>query len=84
MENYKLVIKDIHEFVEKTNIQSFHCVAYGILPNITLIEIHEPKFHIILNTKFKEYIDDMKLLKKRFPSTPIIYEHYDPALFVKI
>jgi hypothetical protein len=81
-------MKEIYDFVEKENIESFYTVAFGILPSISLDEIRvsnvQPELHILLNSHISSYRIDMKTMKKRFPDIPIFFEHYDPKLFIEL
>jgi hypothetical protein len=84
----KEIIKDIYDFVFEENIPSFHCVAFGILPHITLDQLRstqiEPILHIVLNSAKTSYIKDKLKLSKRFIDIPIIYENHDSSLWVDL
>ena len=84
----KEIIQDIYDFVSSESIHSFHCVAFGILPHITLDQLRttriEPVLHIVLNSAKTSYIKDKTKLLESFGDIPIIYEHYDPSLWVEL
>jgi hypothetical protein len=81
-------MKEIYDFVEMEKIQSFHSVAYGFLPHITLDQLRtekiDPVLHILLNTAKKSYLLDKNKLSQRFKDIPIVFEHYDPSLWVDL
>ena len=84
----KLLIKDIYEFAKSRNLESFHSVGYGILPSITLLQIQEnrniePCHYITVNSKFKSYSLDKKVLQDRF-KIPVMTEYDDPELYVRL
>jgi hypothetical protein len=84
----KDIVKDIYDYVSIENIQSFHCVACGILPHITLDQLRthhiETVLHIVLNSAEISHIKDKLKLSNRFIDIPIIYEHHDPSLWVDL
>jgi hypothetical protein len=86
----KEIIKDIYDFVSSENIKSFHCVAFGILPNVTLNQLTskrttiDPVLHIILNSAVKTHMNDKYKLSNRFINIPIFYEYYDESLWVEL
>jgi hypothetical protein len=81
-------IAEIYDFVEKKKVQSFHAVAFGILPSISLDEIRvsnaHPELHILLNSNISSYRVDMKIMRTRFPDIQIFFEHHDPNLFIEL
>jgi hypothetical protein len=86
----KEIMKTIHDFVESNKIQSFYAVAYGILPDVTLIQLTkdknklEPKLHILLNSAISTHEKDMRIMRERFPNIKIFYEHYDSKLYYSL
>ena len=79
MEQHKQLISEIYDFVKSKNIKSFHCVAFGICDDITLIEIQdrekiiEPELHILLDPIKPSMRDDKFQLRQRFPLTKIFF-----------
>lgn len=86
----KEIIGEIYHFASSENIKSFHCVAFGILPSVTLIQLTsknrsiEPVLHIILNSAIDTYKRDKNKLSQRFKNIPIFYEHYDESLWIEL
>jgi hypothetical protein len=86
----KEIIEEIYNFVSLHDIKSFHSVAFGILPNVTLLQLIsknnkiEPVFHIILNSAIDTYIKDKDRLSKKFKDIPIFYEYYDESLWIEL
>lgn len=86
----KEIIEEIYNFISSEDIKSFHCVAFGILPSVTLIQLTskrrsiDPALHIILNSAIDTYGRDKNKLSQRFKNIPIFYEHYDESLWIEI
>ena len=83
------IVSEIYDFVKQENILSFYAVAYGILPNISLIKIIEKKdipskIHILLNSYVESHEKDRMKIKSKFPMIPIFLEYHHPNLFVQL
>lgn len=77
MDLHKRLIFDIYEFVKSENINSFHCVAFGICDDVSLVEIQdkktiEPELHILLDFNMPSHRQDKYKLRQRFPLTKIL------------
>jgi len=78
MDQHKQLIFEIHEFVKMQDIKSFHCIAFGICDDVTLVEIQdcknpvEPKLHILLDPNIQSHRQDKFKLRQRFPLTKIL------------
>jgi hypothetical protein len=67
-------LKEIYDFVQLHKMESFHCAGYDYHPKTKLEDFIDPKFDgkqnmiLHLNDESKNYIQEKKLLKQRFPN----------------
>jgi hypothetical protein len=81
-EELKHKFKEIYDFVEVNQIQSFYCCGYDYHPRTTLEDMIDPKFSqqpniiIHLNTSCPNYLEEKKLIQERFPRYYFIHSYY--------
>jgi hypothetical protein len=82
-------LKEIYDFVDQNQIKCFYCAGYDYKPTITLIEMIDPDFDqqpnmiIHLNTNSLNYLQEMKLIKKRFPYYYFVHSSYTNHILEK-
>jgi hypothetical protein len=76
-------LKEIYDFVDQNQIKCFYCAGYDYNPTTTLLEMIDPDFDqqpnmiIHLNTNSLNYLQEMKLIKKRFPDYYFVHSDYN-------
>jgi hypothetical protein len=78
--DFKHRIKEIYDFIENHNIQSFYCAGYDYHPKVKLTDLLDPKkeidpnFCIRLNNQINSWKQDRNLLEQRFPDYFVLSE----------
>jgi hypothetical protein len=76
-------LKEIYDFVEQNQIQSFYCAGYDYHPKTTLMDLTNPNSNIQpnmilhLNTSSPNYLQEKTILQKRFPNYYFVYSNYN-------
>jgi hypothetical protein len=78
----KIKLKEIYDFVEQNQIKCFYCAGYDYDPKTTLEDLidmdfdESPNMIIHLNTHSQNYLQEMKVIKKRFPNYYFVHSDY--------